>query len=71
MQVRLQTGVRQRRNQRVEHVGECALQPGGLWQRTRIGLIVIGAMGIDGELFQEMGGRGHGLGNLGIVGEAV
>ena len=71
VQVGLQTGVRQRRNQRVEHVGECALQLGGLRQRTRIGLIVVGAMGIEGELFEKMGGRGHRLGNLGIVGEAV
>jgi hypothetical protein len=33
-------------------------QLGRLRQRTRIGLVVEEAMGIEGELFEEMGGRG-------------
>jgi hypothetical protein len=36
MQVGLQTRVGERRDQRVEHVGECALQLHWLRQRTRI-----------------------------------
>jgi hypothetical protein len=47
------------------------LQLGGLRQRTGISLIVVGAMGIEGELFEEIRGRGHGLGSCGIVGEVV
>jgi hypothetical protein len=47
------------------------LHLGRLRQRTRIGLIVVGAMGIERQLFEEMRGRGHSPGGLGIVGEAV
>ena len=71
VQVRLQTRVGERRDQRVEHIRECALQLGRLGQRTRIGLIVVGAMGIEGQLFEKMRGRGHIAGSFGIVGEAV
>ena len=70
VQVRFQSRVGQRRDQRIEHIGEGALQLRGLGQRTRIGLIVVGAMGIERELFEKMRGGGHMLGNAGIVGEA-
>jgi hypothetical protein len=46
VQVRLQPRVRKRRDQRIEYVGKGALQLRGLGQRTRIGLIVKGTMGI-------------------------
>jgi Toprim domain len=43
---------------RIEHVGESALQLGRFRQGTRIGLIAVGAMGIERQLFKKMRGRG-------------
>ena len=42
VQVGLEAGVGQGRHQRIEHVGERALELRGLGQRARIGLIVVG-----------------------------
>jgi hypothetical protein len=50
---------------------EGALELGRFGQRTRIDLIVKGAMGIERELVEKVRGRGQSPGDLGIVGEAV
>jgi hypothetical protein len=52
LQVGFKASVGQGCDQRIEHVGEGALQLGRLRQRTRIGLVVIGPVAVEGELVE-------------------
>jgi hypothetical protein len=61
LQIRFETGVGERCDHCIKHVGKRTLQPGRLGQRARIALIVMGAVDAEGELVKEMGGRGQGL----------
>ena len=71
LQIGFEARVGEGGHERIEHIGEGALEPGRLRQRTRIGLIVVGPMAVERELVEEMGGRDTWRRRLGIVGEAI
>lgn len=71
MQVGLEAGVGERRHQRIEHVGERALELRGLRQRTRIGLFAVRPVAVEGELVEQVGRRRGSGSQVGVVGEAV
>ena len=56
-QVGLKPGVGKRRDQRIENVGERALQPSRIGQRARVRLVLEGTMAIELQFVEEVGGR--------------
>ena len=64
VEIGLEAGVGERRDERVEDVGERRLRRLGLGQRPRIGLVLEGAVAVELQLGEEVVGRGGGVRGL-------